>query len=138
MDAFTMTYEFLSVHRQHPITLGLRMLTLTLLLLLANVSPLWADEDHHPSWEEARQAVEAGRVAPLEDLLTRVAGQFEGRVLKVELEGGGEDAGTWIYAVKLLTPDGQVWKLKYQAHRLELMGAHGRHERGVKREALKG
>lgn len=104
-------------------------LALGALLLLTGGVPSWADEDH-PSREAVRQAVEAGAVAPLEDLLARVASQFEGRVLKVELEWEDHVPGNWVYEVKLLSPDGRVLKLEYQARTLDLLRTRDRHERG--------
>lgn len=85
-----------------------------------------ADDDHH----EARQAIAAGDVVPLEHLLARIREDFGGRVLKVELEREDDDAkAKWVYEAKVLTPEGSVLKLDYDAKSLELLHMKGHYRR---------
>jgi uncharacterized membrane protein YkoI len=66
----------------------------------------------------------------LDDLLARVRADFPGRILEVELEDedeGGEEAP--LYEVKVLTADGHVLKLEYDAITLDLLKAKGRGSR---------
>ena len=92
------------------------MLFLALWLPLS--SPVFADSD------------EAGPppadVQPLDRLLARLRAEFPGRVLKVELEYEDDDGAGWIYEIKLLTPQGHVLKLDYDARTLELRELKGR------------
>lgn len=101
----------------------------TLMMALAFAVPAYADEDEQT---RARQAMLSGNVAPLSELLQIVEAEYDGEVLKVELED--EDARKWgreseadffIYEIKVLTPTGKLVKLKYDAKSLELLKAEG-------------
>ena len=75
---------------------------------------------------DIRRAVEAGDVVPIEQLFVRIHEEFEGRIVKAELErkkSGGRRI--WIYEFKLLTPQGDVLKLKYDAKTMELLKVKG-------------
>lgn len=101
-----------------------------LMMALTFAVPAYADGDDQ---SRARQAMLSGNVAPLSDLLKIVEADYEGEILKVELED--EDAGKWggqrgidffIYEIKVLTPSGNLVKLKYDAKTLELLKAEGK------------
>lgn len=68
-----------------------------------------ADDGDH---ERAREAVRAGEVLPLAELLRRLQPAWPGEVLELELE---REDGRWIYEIKLLQPGGQVVKLDVDA-----------------------
>lgn len=68
-----------------------------------------ADDDDHI---EARALLQRGEILPLAQILDRVAGRVPGDVIEVELE---RDDGLWEYEVKVLTPTGQVRKVKLDA-----------------------
>lgn len=73
------------------------------------------------------RAIEAGEAVPLEKLLAVIRQRFAGRILKVEVERetiAGQRR--WIYEAKLLTPDGIVLKLIYDARSLALLKQKGR------------
>ena len=60
--------------------------------------------------------------ASLKDLLAVVGKTHQGRILEVEMER--EDVGgkeIWVYEVKLLTRQGKVYELVYNAITLELL-----------------
>lgn len=91
--------------------------------------PAYADKDDQ---KRARQAMLSGNVAPLSELLKIVEADYDGEVLKVELEDEdarkwGREGGTYffIYEIKILTPTGNLVKLKYDAKSLELLKAEG-------------
>jgi hypothetical protein len=94
--------------------------------------PAGADEDAR----EIRKAVEAGEVVPLQSLLDRLRERFQGRVVKVELEreNHGEKKRRWVYEIKVLTAEGNVLKLEYDAKTMELIKVRGRREPGRHRE----
>lgn len=103
-----------------------------LMMALVFAVPASADEDDH---KRARQAMLSGEVAPLSDLLKIVEVDYEGEILKVELEDEkghkwGRERGTvfFIYEIKVLTPSGNLVKLKYDAKSLELLKAEGKYE----------
>ena len=48
-------------------------------------------------------------------------------MLKIELEHEDEGGVPWVYEVKLLTPQGDVLELAYDAATLELIGLEGRY-----------
>jgi uncharacterized membrane protein YkoI len=85
-----------------------------------------ADDDHH----EVRQAVAAGDIVPLEHLIARIREDFGGRVLKVELEREDDETkARWVYEAKVLTAEGSVLKLDYDAKTLELLKMKGHYRR---------
>lgn len=67
-----------------------------------------AGDDH----DRARRAVEEGRALPLRDILARAQADRLGQVLEVELE---DERGVLVYEVKILSADGRVMKLYYDA-----------------------
>ncbi len=93
------------------------------IVLAPAAPPPGADEDGR----EIRKAVEAGEVVPLQDLLARIREEFQGRVVKAELERehrGGKKR--WIYEIKVLTSQGNVLKLEYDAKTMDLIKVRGR------------
>ena len=93
------------------------------LLAAAPLLPAWGDEDE----EAAAAALARGDARPVRELLQRVGSEFPGSVLKIELEHEDDDRPSWIYEVKLLTPQGDVLELEYDAGTLELIALEGRH-----------
>lgn len=88
-----------------------------------SMAPIWADDDK----EAAEAALNRGEVLPLEQLMQRVRSRFAGSVLKIELEHEDDGEAPWRYEVKLLTPEGDVLELEYDAGTLELLGLEGRY-----------
>lgn len=91
-------------------------LVLCILAASLAVSPAWADSDH----DRARHAVEEGRILPLKDILARAEASHPGQLLEAELE---DEHGALIYELKVLTKDGGVVKLYYDAGTGELLKA---------------
>jgi uncharacterized membrane protein YkoI len=92
-----------------------------------------ADEDEEH--EAIQQAIEAGQIVPLRQLFGKIRREFQGRVLKVELERerhAGEPI--WVYEAKILTPEGHVLELEYDAKSLELIEIEGWHDDDGQRE----
>ncbi|MDX1431378.1 MAG: PepSY domain-containing protein [Gammaproteobacteria bacterium] len=71
------------------------------------------------------RAVRGAPVASVMQLLERVRRDYRGDVLELELE---DEDGRPEYEVKLLTPQGNVLKLYYDARTLEVLEVEGRHE----------
>ena len=86
--------------------------------------PAWASgKDDH---DRARQAVQAGQVLPLPTVLERLQREVPGQVLEVELE---QERERWIYEIKLLTPAGQLTKVKLDARTAEVLRVRSRESR---------
>ena len=79
------------------------------LLCVVALQPAGADQADH---DRAQQALQAGLVLPLQEVLLRVRQDYPGQVLAVELE---EDDGLLVYEIKLLQAGGQLVKLKLDA-----------------------
>ena len=62
--------------------------------------------------DQARQALEQGRVLPLRQVLDKIEREQRGQVLKIEFE---HDDGRYIYEIRLLQADGRMAKLKVDA-----------------------
>lgn len=95
-----------------------RLIPLAMIGLLA-WGPACADSDH----DLARHAREAGRILPLAAILERAGAAYPGRVVEVELEDEGD---VLIYELKVLTDDGKVLKLHYDAATGDLLQAKSR------------
>lgn len=107
-------------------TYGRRFLTLSLVLgAVWGVSDVaYADEEDQ---DRARAAMLRGEVEPLPKALDVIEKNFQGDIIEVELEE--EDkfgiGPTFIYEMKLLTPEGRVLKLKLHAKSLEILTVEG-------------
>lgn len=78
-----------------------------------------ADDDH----DRARRAVEEGRILPLKDILAMAESAYPGQLIEAELD---DEHGSIIYEIKILTRDGRVVKLLYDARTGELLKAKSR------------
>lgn len=84
-----------------------KLLTISLLL----VTPLLvqADDDH----ETAKRLKDAGDILSLEIILKNVREVQQGKILEAELESKN---GNLLYEIELLTPEGKVLELIFDAH----------------------
>ncbi|KEO51271.1 hypothetical protein TP2_12820 [Thioclava pacifica DSM 10166] len=62
--------------------------------------------------DRARSAVERNEILPLNRILATLRERQRGRVIKVDLE---QQAGHYIYALKLITPEGRLLELEVDA-----------------------
>lgn len=92
----------------------------SLLLAAAAPSPASAEADDH---SRAREALRAGRILPLEQIVAKARADFGGEVLDVELED--ERAGLR-YELKLMATDGRILKVEYDAATGALVHVRGR------------
>ncbi|MGM0594619.1 MAG: PepSY domain-containing protein [Pseudomonadota bacterium] len=90
------------------------------LLALLFALPVTADDEDH---ERARQALEAGEILPLRTVLDRVAQDYPGEVLEIELE---REDGRWVYEIKLLREGGSLLKMELDARDATLLKVKGR------------
>lgn len=58
--------------------------------------------------QKVREAVRAGRIVPLEQVLADALRRYPGTLIEVELEGDE-------YEIEILGPDGVVMELEYEA-----------------------
>lgn len=93
--------------------------TALLLAALLLGSPALADGDH----DRARRAMEEGRILPLRDILARAEAEYPGQLIEAELE---DEHGALVYEIKMLSADGRVRKLLYDARSGALIKAKGR------------
>lgn len=77
-------------------------------LLWLPAAALRAEEGH----DRARAAFEAGEIRPLTEILKRADVVQAGQLLEAELEREG---GHWVYELKLLSHEGRVVKLFFDA-----------------------
>ncbi|ACH67080.1 conserved hypothetical protein [Aliivibrio fischeri MJ11] len=76
------------------------------------------DEDQ----DEVYEAVKLGLIKPFSELYTTVAQDFNGRIIKVELE---EDDDEWTYELKIVH-NNNVLKVEYNAANLAITEIKGR------------
>ncbi|MBO4329416.1 MAG: PepSY domain-containing protein [Rhodocyclaceae bacterium] len=113
----------------HTALFSLRRACAGAVLLCLLIAPLSADDD---DYLRASEAVRAGEILPMEQVLARLAKQYPGNVLEVELEDDDDDddnAGgrRWLYEVKLLQPDGQLRKVLIDAKTGEVLHTRVKH-----------
>ena len=97
----------------------MRVLAAFLVAALAVGAAPASASDH----DRARRAVEEGRILPLKDILARAQGAYPGQVIEAELE---DEGGMVVYEIKILTQDGRVMKLSYNAATGELLKTRAR------------
>lgn len=90
--------------------------------LLAAMLVLLAVPTLAETHDRAREALRAGEIRPLAEVLSAVKRDFAGEVVEVELE---RERGRWVYEVKLLTEQGGILKLDYDARAATLLRARG-------------
>lgn len=101
----------------------LRMSVVTGLCLLLPVAGHADDGDQ----ERALRALRAGEVLPLRTMLVEVEKHFSGNILEVELDDDKRNGRrVWTYKIKLISPDGNVIKLKIDAKTKEILQIKGR------------
>jgi hypothetical protein len=95
------------------------LLAVLALGLLAAPAPTLAQE----AQRRARDAVEAGELRPLGEVLARIGSAYPGRVIDVRLDRRG--GATWLYLVKLLTPGGRVLAITVDARTGAIVAVRG-------------
>ncbi|NQU57313.1 MAG: PepSY domain-containing protein [Rhodospirillales bacterium] len=118
------------------------------LVVIAGLFPGRALASNVSDHERARAAVESGDVIPLALILEKVESIYEGSIIEVELEDEGdegfesedsEETGTahfmsgFIYEIKLLTPQGNLLKLKMDARTGEVIEVRGQGEKQARK-----
>ncbi|MCK5667371.1 MAG: PepSY domain-containing protein [Thiotrichaceae bacterium] len=68
----------------------------------------WSDSDH----DKAKMLLDSGNILPLQLILDKAHKLYSGRIIEVELEN--ED-NQLVYEIELLTQDGQVLELLFNA-----------------------
>lgn len=96
-------------------------LPVALALLLA-CGVAWAFPVGEGDHEQARLAVEQGRVMHLHDILSGIEHEFQGQVLNIEFDrerahgqAGRPGVEYFVYKIRLLQTDGRVVKLRIDA-----------------------
>jgi len=84
----------------------LRLITISLLAALSIAA--YADDDH----DEAKRLLDSGDILALEIVLQKAREIQPGKVLEVDLE---TERGKKIYEIELLTSDGRVLELLFDA-----------------------
>jgi uncharacterized membrane protein YkoI len=68
--------------------------------------------------EEARQAVKAGLIRPLEEILTEARKTIDGDIVEIEFE---KEEGRFIYEIEYVRRDGQLMEMKIDAKTLTVI-----------------
>jgi len=100
----------------------LGVVTAALILTQAAATAAVADEDH----ERAREALKAGEIRPLKEIVDDVQHRCGGKVIEVELDktpGNGHE--TWLYQLHMLMPTGNVLRLDVDAATTRILDVMG-------------
>jgi uncharacterized membrane protein YkoI len=73
--------------------------------------------------DEARRAFQRGEIRSLSDILTELKAQLSGEVIEVELKRRGQ---SYIYEVKVVTPNGRVREVDVDAATGKVMKTESR------------
>lgn len=87
--------------------------------LFGFISPAYPDDDI-PGYQQLK-----AEVVPVQQLFQKVQKEFEGIILELELE---EEDLRWIYEVKVLTPQGNVLKIDYDAKTMAVLTVKGQRD----------
>jgi len=87
----------------------------TAILIGSGIAPIAARCDQ----DEARQAVESGKIRPLVDILNIVRGKLPGEVVRTKLEQKGN---LWLYEFRVVDRNGQLFDVHVDAHSGEIKG----------------
>lgn len=87
--------------------------------LFGFIPPAYSDDDI-PGYQQLK-----AEVVPVEQLFKKVQKEFGGIILELELE---EEDLRWIYEVKLLTPQGNVLKIDYDAKTMAVLTVKGQRD----------
>lgn len=68
--------------------------------------------------DEARAAVKAGLIRPLEEILAEARKTIEGDIIEIEFE---KDDGRFIYEIEYVRHDGQLMEMKIDAKSLAVI-----------------
>ena len=107
-----------SLNRLLPVAVAAMALVVSVGALLP--ATVFADDDDH---DRARQALLAGKVLSLRDVLDKVMADYPGEPVEIEFE---EEDGVYEYEIKMLQPAGNIIKLKVDASTGEVIGLKGR------------
>jgi uncharacterized membrane protein YkoI len=88
-------------------------------LALALAWPAAAQNDQ----QRARDAMQAGRIRPLQEILVQIGRRIPGRVLNAWLEQG--QGGLWIYRLKLLDFRGNIVGVVVDARNGQILQVFG-------------
>jgi len=111
--------------------LGLFALALSVALPTSAASPADAPAPRH-NHDWALQAVRAGEIRSVAEILQRLEREFLGHVVEIELE---RKHARIVYEIELLAPSGHVLELVYDARTAVLVSARGQGLDGARRQA---
>ena len=97
----------------------IRLCLLSLALAVTLAGPVAAQNDQ----QRAREAMQAGRIRPLQEILVQVNRRIAGRVLNAWLEQG--QGGLWIYRLKLLDFQGNIVGVVVDARNGQILQVFG-------------
>ena len=89
----------------------MRLFLTTLLAAALLVHGALAQDDH----DQARRALQSGKIVALSEILAKVEGRFSGRVVEVELIQDATPEESFIYKVELLTAAGDLIEIFFDA-----------------------
>jgi len=92
------------------------------LMLLPDARPAAFAHVEHDE-DQARHALEMGEIVPLDRVIAGLSDTVPGEVSAVELE---RENGTWIYELKVISPDGRMLDVRIDAKTGKLIGKAGR------------
>lgn len=100
----------------------MRLFLLSIVITVAMASVATVRAEGH---DQARQMADQGKILPLQSITKRLRHSVEGRVLEAELEGEDDH---YVYELELLSPDGSIQKLYYDAATGEPVPGYKEHE----------
>lgn len=90
------------------------------------LTPSHANDDVHQ--DAALQAVRDGSILPLDEILTTVGQQFQGRVMAVRLENSRDGLHGWIYHMRILHNDGRLMDVHVDAGTASVLQVGSSHQ----------
>jgi len=105
-----------------------RILLTVMLIFMSWQSVAMPHIEYEEDLDEVTAAVKAQEISPFIDLLAIIERDFNGRVIKVELEKDDDysEDDMWIYEIKILDADRNVVKADFDAKTFRLLAIKGR------------
>ncbi len=83
-----------------------------IVIFLLNYFDIAALENDH---EKAIEAVKSGEILPLDQILLSIKGNYEGRVLAINLKDNEQGLYGWVYDIRMINSENRVINLRVDA-----------------------
>lgn len=92
--------------------------TISIAIVLAPLTAFGDDDDAREHYR-AQQALQSGKIRPLEDIIATVRKEVPGDIIEIEFE---TEDGRYIYEMEIIQPSGQIIEIEIDATTKVILG----------------